>query len=227
MGTNPKIVTIRGRLSFPNFSYAQAVARNAKSQFPKADAADVAPDFNLLLEQGQLDKLVKHVLDEFLPYCVEQEKKGEKRDALTQKEADRVRKLIEEEDWENQPPYIPIKPVPPKTMELAPEALVSVKVVGNKGMDIEEKAIVRSEDELAVPDPDLVVPERGMILPIASTTHTLYGGCNAVATLNLYAFLSGKTPGFSASASVVVFHSDNDRFGGGVAVDEDAMFLDD
>lgn len=223
---SPKIVTIRGRLSFPNFQYSQAVARNAKSQFPK-DAADVAPDFNLLLEQPMLERFVKHVLEEFLPYCEEQAKKGEKRDALEPKDIAKLVKLLESEDWESQPPYIPIKPVNPKTQDLAPEALASLKIVGNKGMDIEEKAIVRSDAELTVPDPDLVIPERGMILPIGQTVHSLYGGCNAVATLNLYAFISGKLPGFSASSTVCIFHSDNDRFGGGVSVDEDAVFMDD
>jgi hypothetical protein len=224
MAPNPKQVTIRGRLSFPNFDYKQAVARNKKSQFPKADEADVAPDFNLLLEQAQLDKFKAHVLDVFLPYCIEQSKKGEKRDALTQKEADKIIALIDGEDWEDQPPYIPLKPVNDKTAALAPEALVNLKVTGNRGMDIEQKAIVNDESELAVPDPDLVTYP--VIKPIGQTVHTLYGGCHAVATLNLYAFISGKLPGFSASAGVCVFKADGDRFGGGAAIDEDEMFMD-
>jgi hypothetical protein len=223
MAKSPKNVTIYGRLSFPTFDYQQAVAKNAKSQFVK-DAADVTPDFNLLLERAQLDKLKKHVLDEFLPYCVEQEKKGEKRDALTQAQADRIRKLIEAEDWENQPPYMPFKPVSDKTAELAPEALASVKVAGNKGTDILQQAIVQDESELAVPDPDRV--DYPAILPIGQTVHSLYGGCYAAATLNLYAYISGKVPGFSAAASVCVFKADGDRFGGGVTIDEDEMFLD-
>jgi hypothetical protein len=224
MGANPKIVTIRGRLSFPVFSYDQAVARNQKSNYPK-DAADVTPEFHLLLEQAQLDKFIKHVTEQFLPYCEEQSKKGEKRDALDAKQIGRITKLIEDQDWDAQPPYIPVKPVPEKTQELAPEALVSLKVVGNKGMDMEQKAIVNDESELSVPDPDLV--QFPVIKPIGQTVHSLYGGCQAVATLNLYAFISGKTPGFSASASTVVFKADGDRFGGGIAVDEDEMFLDD
>lgn len=224
VSANPKQVTIRGRLSFPVFDYQQAVARNATSQYPKADKADVTPEFHLLLEQTMLDKFTTHVLDVFLPYCEQQHANGEKRDALDPKQVEKIRKLIESEDWENQPPYISIKPVPEKTQELAPEALVSLKVIGQKATDMEQQAIVRSEDELAVPDPDRV--QYPVILPIGQTTHNLYGGCNAVATLNLFAFVSGKQPGFSASASVCVFHSDNDRFGGGVAVDEDAMFMD-
>jgi hypothetical protein len=224
MAKSPKNVTIYGRLSFPNFDYAQAVARNAKSQYVKADPADVTPDFNLLLEQPQLDKLVKHVLDEFLPYCVEQSKKGDKRDALTQAEADKIAKIIKASDWDSQPPYIPIKPVNDKTAELAPEALVSVKVNGNKGTDILQQAIVQDESELAVPDPDRV--DYPAIMPIGQTVHSLYGGCYAAATLNLYAYISGKLPGFSAAASVCVFKADGDRFGGGVAIDADEMFLD-
>lgn len=220
---NPKIVTIYGRLSFPNFLYSQAVARNSKSNYPK-DAADVTPDFNLLVEQAQLDKLVNHVNDVFLPYCEEQSKKGEKRDALTPKDTARIRKLIESQAWDEQPPYMPIKPVAEKTLELAPEALASIKVVGNKGVDIEQKAIVTSEDELIVPDPDLL--KFPVIRPIGQTVHQLYGGCYAVATLNLYAYLSGKTPGFSASAGTVVFKMDGERFGGGLAVDEDEIFMD-
>ena len=224
MAKSPKNVTIYGRLSFPTFDYQQAVAKNAKSQYAKADPADVTPDFNLLLEQSQLDKLKKHILDEFLPYCVEQHTKGEKRDALEPKQADRITKLIESEDWEAQPPYIPIKPVSEKTQALATEALASVKIVGNKGTDILQQAIVQDESELAVPDPDRV--DYPCILPIGQTIHSLYGGCYAAATLNLYAFVSGKAPGMSAAAGVCVFKADGDRFGGGVAVDEDEMFLD-
>ena len=224
MAKSPKNVTIYGRLSFPTFDYTQAVAKNAKSQWAKADPADVTPDFNLLLERAQLDKLKKHVLDEFLPYCVEQSKKGDKRDALTQAEADKIKKIVEAEDWDSQPPYIPIKTVNEKTAELAPEALASIKIVGNKGTDIQQQAIVQDENELAVPDPDRV--DYPAIMPIGQTVHSLYGGCYAAATLNLYAYISGKLPGFSAAASVCVFKADGDRFGGGVSVDADEMFLD-
>lgn len=224
MAKSPKNVTIYGRLSFPTFDYQQAVAKNAKSQYAKADPADVTPDFNLLVERPQLDKLRNHILNEFLPYCVEQSTKGEKRDALDQKQADRIKAIIESEDWDAQPPYICIKPVSEKTQELAPEALASVKVLGNKGTDIIQQAIVQDESELAVPDPDRV--DYPAILPIGQTVHSLYGGCYAAATLNLYAFVSGKAPGMSAAASVCVFKADGDRFGGGVTVDEDEMFMD-
>ena len=224
MAKSPKNVTVYGRLSFPTFDYQQAVAKNAKSKYVKADAADVTPDFNLLLEQAQLDKLKKHVLEEFLPYCVQQHTKGDKRDALEQKQVDKIAAIIEADDWENQPPYICIKAVPEKTAELAPEALASVKVLGNKGTDMVQQAIVQDESELAVLDPDRV--NYPAIMPIGQTVHSLYGGCYAAATLNLYAYVSGKQPGFSAAASVCVFKADGDRFGGGVSVDEDEMFLD-
>jgi hypothetical protein len=218
---DPKTVTIYGRLSFPNFEHAQAVKRNATSKFPKAPE-DVTPDFNLLVEQAQLDKLVTHLKTVFLPYCKAQSDKKEKRDALDDKQVKLVLKAIDS-DWESQPPYIAIKPVPDKTKALAPEAVASIKVVGNKGSNIELKAIVNNEDELLVPDPDqLTFP---VIKPIGQTVHQMYGGCYVAATLNLYAFDS-PTAGFSASAGVAVFKADGDRFGGGVAVDEDEIFLD-
>lgn len=224
MAPSPTTVTIYGRLSFPNFSYQQAVARNAKSQFAKADPADVTPDFNLLVEETQLKKFVDHVVGEFLPYCLEQSNKGEKRNALDKGQVDKILKLINSEDWESQPPYIPIKVIAEKTAVLAPECVANIKVVGNKGTDIELKAIVNDESELLVPDPDLL--KFPVIKPIGQTVHSMYGGCYVAATLNLYSFISGKLPGFSASASVAVFKADGERFGGGTSVDEDEIFLD-
>jgi hypothetical protein len=220
---NPKTVTIYGRLSFPNFVYAAAVVRNQKSKFPKPPE-EVTPDFNLLVEQAQLDKLIAHVTNEFLPYCLDQESKGEKRDALDKKNVDKLMKLINGADWENQPPYIPIKEIGDKTKALAPECVASIKVNGNKGVDVELKAIVNTEDELLIPDPDqLTWP---VIKPIGQSVHTMYAGAYVACTLNLYVFISGALPGFSASASTAVFKADGDRLGGGVAVDEDEIFLD-
>lgn len=222
MAKNPKTVTIYGRLSFPNFSYQQAVARNANSKYPK-QADKVAPDFNLLVEDAQLDKLIAHVRDEFIPYCIEQGKQGAK-DGLDAKQAKKILDLLDSKDWEDQPPYIPIKTIHEKTVELAPECVANVKVGGNAGVDIELKAIVNSEDELAVPDPDLL--KFPVIKPIGQTTHQMYAGCYVAATLNLYAFVSGNMPGFSASAGTAVFKADGDSFSGGVSVDEDEIFLD-
>lgn len=222
---NPKQVTIRGRLSFPNFTHAGAVARNANSKFKKADPAEVKPDFNLLLEPTQLEKLKDHVLNVFLPYCEEQHKKGEKRDNLDPKDIKKIREMFEADAWDDQPPWIPVKPVGDKTAELAPEAVASLKVNGNAGSDIQLKARVNDESELAVPDPDqLKFP---CIKPINETVHDMYGGCYVAATLNLYAYDNGgASKGFSAGAGVAVFIAEGERFGGGAAVDEDEMFMD-
>ena len=78
MATHPTTVTIYGRLSFPVFTHAEAVTRNATSPYPIADASKVAPGFNLLLEQPQLDKFVNFVTNDFLPYCAQQHAAGEK-----------------------------------------------------------------------------------------------------------------------------------------------------
>ena len=80
---NPKQLTIKGRLSFSRFTHKEAVAANDKSKFKKADPNEVSSEFNLLIEQDQLDKLKAHILDVFLPYVEEQVAKGEKRDTLS------------------------------------------------------------------------------------------------------------------------------------------------
>lgn len=224
MSKNPMTITIYGRLSFPVFGLTEAIERNKQSAFPQADSSRVTPEFHLLLEPAQQDKFLKHVQDLFLPEVAARSKAGEKRNALSDKEIKRITDLLDSKDWENQPPYIPLKPINEKTLALAPECVSSLKVVGNRGMDIVQKAIVRSEDELAIPDEDIL--SYPVVLPIQKTTHQLYPGCYAAATLNLYSFISGKLPGFSASASTCVFKADGTRFGGGVEIDEDEMFLD-
>ena len=219
---NPKTVTVYGRLSFPTFTAKEAYDRSQKGQYPAADIASASPDFQLLLEQAQLDKLMNHVETEFLPYCVEQGNKGEKRDVLTQQEVDDLlAQLAKGYDGVYNTPF---KPVHEKTAPLAPEAVATIKVIGNRGVDIELKAIVNGEDELVVPDPDLL--QFPVIKPISATVHSMYPGCYVAATLNLYAYHNGKLPGFSAGAGVAVFKADGDRFGGGVSIDEDEIFLD-
>lgn len=221
---DPKTVTIRGRLSFPNFTMQGALARNATSKFAK-DADKVTPDFNLLVEPAHLQKLKDHLVNEFLPYCLEQHNAGEKKDALTDVEVKKLLKVLDAEDWDTQPPYIPIKPVPEKTQALAPEAVANVKVSGNRGSDITLMARVNSEDEILNPDGSQI--SFPCIMPVGQTVHEMYGGAYVAATLNLYSFVSGKLPGFSASASTCVFLENRDRFGGGVSIDEDEIFLDD
>lgn len=220
---NPKTVTIYGRLSFPTFTAKEAYDRSQRGSYPAADVASAAPDFMLLVEEAQLDKLRTHVTDVFFPYCIEQEKNGEKRDVLSAKEVKQLTEQIMDAEFDGNF-NTPIKPVHEKSRDLAPEAVATIKAIGSKGVDMELKAIVNSEDELAVPDPDqLTFP---VIKPIHTTVHSMYPGAYVAATLNLYAYHNGKLPGFSAGAGVAVFKADGERFGGGVSIDEDEMFLD-
>ena len=220
---NPKTVTIYGRLSFPTFTAKEAYDRSQKGSYPAADIASAAPDFQLLVEQAQFDKLMNHVENVFFPYCIAQHAAGEKRDVLDKAE---VKKLLDgmKGDLADQTFNTPLKPVHEKTAPLVPEAVAAVKVIGSKGVDMELKAIVNDENELAVPDPDLL--NFPVIKPIHQTVHSMYPGCYVAATLNLYAYHNGKHPGFSAGANVAVFKADGDRLGGGVAVDEDEIFAD-
>jgi hypothetical protein len=220
---DPKTVTTMGRLSFPTFTAKAAYERSLKGQYPAADIASAAPDFQLLLEPKQLDKVRDHVLAVFFPYCVEQGVKGEKRDVLTTTEVADLTKQIKDADFAG--PYnVPFKPVHEKTALLAPECVATLKVIGNKGVDLDLKAVVNEEAELAVPDP--AITQFPVIKKLSESVHDMYPGCYVAVTLNLYAYHNGKNPGFSAGASTAVFRADAERFGGGVAIDEDEIFLD-
>jgi hypothetical protein len=222
---SPKNVTIFGRLSFPTWTAQAAFDRGQKGKFPPKTVADAAPDFNLLVDQAQYDKLVNHVLTEFLPYCVQQEVAGEKRDALAQDEVDEIVAQIEKKNFAKGVYNTPFKVVHEKTAPLVPEAIASIKCIGNKGVDIDLKAIVNDESELAVPDPEVL--SFPILRPIGQTVHQMFPGCYVAATLNLYAYHNGKLPGFSAGAATAVFKAEGERLGGGLSVDEDEIFLDD
>jgi hypothetical protein len=221
---DPKKITVYGRLSFPRWTAKEAYDASQKGQYPAKDVASAKPEFNLILEQAQFDKFMAHVENVFFPYCVAQAAAGEKRDVLTEAE---VKKLLDglKGDLSDQMFNTPLKAVHEKTAALAPEGVASLKCIGNAGVDIEQKAIVAAEDELVVPDPDqLTWP---VIKPISQTVHSMYPGAYVAVTLNLYAYHNDpKRPGFGAGASVAVFKADGDRFGGGVSVDEDEIFLD-
>ncbi len=221
---NPKNVTIYGRLSFPTWTAQAAYDLSQKGKFPASSPAEAAPHFQLLVEDAQFNKLVDHVRNEFMPYSVEQEKQGEKRDSLDQGEWDLLMDQIDKKNFAKGVYNTPFKAIHEKTAPLAPEAVAAVKVTGTKGVDFDLKAVVNEESELAVPDPDLL--KFPVIRPIHVTVHDMYPGAYVAATLNLYAYRNGKLPGFSAGASTAVFKADGERIGGGVGIDEDEIFLD-
>lgn len=222
MAGNEKTVTVWGRLSFPAFTAQEAYDSSQRGSYPAKDVASASPNFMLVLNDVQWEKFRKHCVEVFLPYCEEQHKKGEKRDAMSPAD---VKKLIEAiEDPASASVNTPAKVVGDKTLALAPEAVMAVKCIGGKGTDIALKAIVNDESELAVPDPDILTFP--VIKPIGATVHEMYAGANVAATLNLYAYFNGKHPGFSAGVNTAVFRADNDRFGGSVGIDESEIFMD-
>jgi hypothetical protein len=226
---NPQNVTIYGRLSFPRFTHKEAVIANKKSQFVQADEGDVKPEFNLLIERGQLEKLKTHIEDVFLPFVEEQFAKDPKsKNALDPKVVKKIRVMLESEEWDDTPPILPIKKVSEKNQEAAPEAVASVKIVGSKGSDITLKASVYSEDQLLVPDPDIL--NYPVLKNLSETVFQMYAGAYVAATLNLFAFFSSNAVnGISAGANTAVYRGNLEgaRFGGGVDVDEEDIFLDD
>jgi hypothetical protein len=217
-------VTFYGRLSFPQFTAQEAYDRSQGGKYPAASVAEAKPSFQLVVEQGQLDKFRTHVIDTFLPYCVQQEKDGEKRDALSEAEVKKLIAQIKKADFEGD--YnTPFSAVHEKTQVLAPEAVATIKLIGTAGQDIELKARVDDEDGLAVNDGSVLTFP--VVLPLDQSKFSMYPGCYVAVTANLYAYHNGKLPGFSAGANVAVFKTDGERFGGGVSVDEDEIFLDD
>lgn len=221
--TEGKTGTFTGRLSFPTLTAKAAYELSQKGSYPAASIDVASPSFQLLLNQAQMDKFIAQA-QEFLAQCAVNEAAGSKKDALTQKEVDDLVKDITG-DLTDQRYNTPLKGVSDKTLELAPDTVAVLKVIGPKGGDVKVKAIVRQESEIA-PTSDVIFT-KPVILDIEETTHELYPGCVAKVTVNLYAYKNGKNPGFSAGGSIVVFSADDDRFGGGMALDEDEMFLDD
>lgn len=220
---NPQNVTIYGRLSFPTWTAQAAYDRGQKGKYPPADVASAAPDFQLLVDDAQFNKLLNHVKSEFLPFVVQRNADGEAKNELTQAEVDDILAQIDAGKFDGV--YnTPFKPVHEKTAPLVPEAVAAIKCIGNKGVDIELKAIVNDESELSVPDPEILTFPK--VVAINKSIHAMYPGAYVAATLNLYAYRNGKLPGFSAGAGTAVFKADAERLGGGVSVDEDEIFLD-
>lgn len=221
---DPQTVTITGRLTFPTFAMTEAIARNTTSMYPKP-ADKIAPEFNLFLEQAQLDKLVRHIRDEFIPFAVKRGQDKETRNVISDKHQKRLLDSLTEADWAEQPPFLPIKAIPVKSSELVPEAVAMLKVMGRAGQDIHQKAVVTGIDDLTHGTSEPV--SYPAVMPIRDTVFSLYSGCRAAATLNLYAYVATGSPGISAQATTIVFKGDDTPFGGGVDVDEEELFLDD
>lgn len=229
----PKNLTIRGRLSFPNFTYASALDFNKRSEHAKPEE-DVRPNFHLVLDESGFEKVAAYLRDVFLPWTVEQGKlpDGSKKSGLSAKQAKALQSILDEDPstWVPKEDGLMglLYPLSDKTKELAPEGVVAIKVNGFKQRDLELKAIVRSEEELrnAIDAPD--IPERGLILPVGDTNHELYAGAVVASTINMWAFTSAGQPGITCNTSTAVFVADAERFGGGGAIlDEDDIFLDD
>lgn len=226
--SDPKKVTIKGRLSFPRFKHAEAVAFAAKSSFDKdKDPSEISSSFTLLLEQDQLDKLVAKIRDEYLPFAEAQHAAKEKYDSkLTPAAIKKILAWLEAGDLEDKPPFMPIKAIKEEYQDATPECVARLDLKGPKGGDISLKARVESEDQLAVPDPDLMVYPA--LKNLNETVFEMYPGAYVATTINLYSYLSSVANfGIGAGVSSAVYLGNlegEDLRGGGAAVDVDEMF---
>lgn len=227
--TTFKKFNARGAITYSQFTMDAALKANEKSQYAKTNLSEVAPVVQFLLDQVQLDKLIAHIKDVYLPEAVKRSAAGEKRDAFDAKLAKKIEQALSEgqaENWENVPPYLPIKKVYAKTLDIAPWAVGTLKITGSAGRDIEQLARVRDESELKVPDPGLI--QFPALVPINQSVHELYPGAWAHATINLSGYYQNPGNfGISAYSNTITFLEDRDRLGGGFGVDEDDIFMDD
>jgi hypothetical protein len=225
-----------GRLSYHEFSAAAAHADMLTSPYADGAKAQGAskPYANILLTETQYERIEKFLEDEFFPEC----NKIFKQDpaaklAASKKETDSLLEQIQE--GERSPYNTPFSLPNEKTLALWPEAHRSIKCVGRLGVDLIQKAIVHSEDDLAkVKDPvtgDLVpinnrIIAKPQILDITETDKELYSGCWVSTQMEFWLYRVGKTPGLRADITTVIFAKDDTRFGGGVPIDEDAIFAE-
>lgn len=220
-----KKLNIRGAITYSQFTMAQAKANNERSSYPDPEDR-IAPSVQLLLDETQYERVRTHIIDVYLPEAVARAKAKEKKDAIEQKYADRIKANLENRELEG-PPYLLVKEVYAKSVEAVPWAVATLKFKGTAGRDIEKLARVNDESELRVPDPNaLTFPT---VRPIDETVHELYPGAWAYATLNLSGyFTSAGSYGISAYSNSVVFLENRDRLGGGGGVlDTEDIFLDD
>jgi hypothetical protein len=219
---NENQVTVGGRISFPQLTAQLAYTQSQSGSYPAADVASASPNFTLLLNDKQTAKIKDALTQVYLPFCAEQFAKGEKRSALSPAHVKMILEAID--DPENAVVNTPFKKVSEKTLALAPDTVSAVKCIGNKGVDLDQLAIVYKESELLIPDPDIL--SWPALVDIKRTSHQLYAGCNARATIGFYVYVAGKSPGVSAGVNTVVFSGDNSKFSGGVDVDLDEIFMD-
>ena len=226
---DPQKLYIYGRLSYPTFTAEEAFERGKKSKFPPASVKTATPSYNVIVEEAQFDKLFNFARDVFLPSRTKLDKSHKQ--YLSPKEvqmliaqmevrADPANDIVDFEGMLN----TPVKAVPAKTKEMAPEGFASVTVRGNKGIDIELKAIAMDETELDPPDPAQI--KFPVVKELHETKHKLVPGSIVTVAGNLYSYHNGNNPGFSLGSGVVIFKAKADQFGGGGAIDEDELFLD-
>lgn len=225
--TPKEMKAIKGRLSFNKLTALEAYAEASTGPFAAnvKTVADAAPYATLLLTQVQYDRIMKKIVDEFFPFCAAQYKISDKeKNALSPAD---IKALTAQLETGSGPYNTPFKQPSDKTLELMPDCVASIKLIGQKGGDFDVQAIVKSDDELAVPDPDRIIPP-SVVLPITDTKHQLYNGCWVIAPLRFYSYKNGKNPGFSAGGNNLVFSRNDTAFSGGGNLDDESIFaLDD
>lgn len=227
---DPKKVSVRGRLSFPNLTMKDAIASARNSKYDQnKPVEELAPGFGLFLDQANYDKFVDHLLNTFLPYAAAQNKAGEDRDGkLSPREIKKIEAWLKAGDLEDAPPFMPLKPINPKYAEQTPEAVARLELKGRRNTDIHLKARVENESQMRVPDPELLTFPA--LKDLHETNFTMYPGAGVFTTVNLYAHMnSAANFGVGAGADTAVYlgNEDHPRLGGSTGgLNESDLFED-
>lgn len=232
----PTGINAGGRLSF-NHLTAQAAydsAHRAGSALPPKQrpqsVEDAKANFVLLLNGTGRDRIIKHVLEDVIPWFRQEVKDGNSKMFITDADIDTIEALIKDETWrDGRNGTTPFRDVDEKTAEMAPTAALAMTVKAyHPGTDIKQEAFVTDEEQL-----NTKPFSKKAVFPIDDTIFELYSGAYVKATVSFWIGEAGGMPYLSCSANSVVFWKEGSRFGGGssdvegmIEEDDDDLFDD-
>lgn len=232
----PAGINAGGRLSF-NHLTAQAAydsAHRVGSKLPPKQRPQTVDDakanFVLLLNSTGKERIIKHVLEDVIPWFRQEVKNGNPKVQVTDDHIDTIEELIKDETWrDGRNGTTPFREVDPKTLEMAPTAALAMTIKTYRdGVDFKQEAFVTEEEQL-VSKPF----SKKAVFPIEDTVFELYSGAYVKSTVTFWIGDAGGMPYLNCNANSVVFWKDASRFGGGstdvegmLEEDDDDLFYD-
>ena len=218
-------VTLRGLLSYPRLTAQEGFDFSQKhGKYPFDSVAKAKASFDLLLDQDQFDIAVDAVT-QHVEWAVARHKAKEEKNICSPEDAKDILAGLKKGEFRSKLFITALNQMNETTAQMAGDEYVGLIGVKSKaGSDFKLRAIARTSEDMADPS---VVLTKAQIVDLGKTVHEIDAGDQVMVTISLFAYVSSGKPGISASASTIVFSRKDKEFGGGVSVDEDAMFADD